>query len=54
MDEEFAIPDRLEALKSSDIPDIARAALNEAHFTYAVPQYMDQRACEKLISGMLA
>ena len=32
---------------------IARNALKEAHYTYAVPRYMDQRTCEKLISKML-
>jgi alcohol dehydrogenase len=53
MNEEFGIPSRLEALERSDIPDIARAALKEAHFTYAVPKYMDQRTCERLISKML-
>ncbi|MGD8425396.1 MAG: iron-containing alcohol dehydrogenase [Gammaproteobacteria bacterium] len=53
MNEEFGIPSGLEALERSDIPDIARAALKEAHFTYAVPKYMDQRTCERLISRML-
>jgi alcohol dehydrogenase class IV len=53
MNEEFGIPSQLEALERSDIPDIARAALKEAHFTYAVPKYMDQRTCERLISKML-
>jgi alcohol dehydrogenase class IV len=50
---EFGIPDGLEALEKSDIPAIARNALKEAHYTYAVPRYMDQRTCEKLISKML-
>ena len=54
MNEQFGIPDTLEALKKSDIPAIARAALKEAHFTYAVPKYMDQKACEGLIAKMLA
>jgi alcohol dehydrogenase len=54
MNEQFGIPDKLEALKKSDIPAIARAALKEAHFTYAVPRYMDQPACEALIAKMLA
>ena len=51
---EFGIPDRLEALREADIPEIARNALKEAHYTYAVPRYMDQRTCEKLIAKMLA
>ncbi len=54
MNEQFGIPDKLDALKKSDIPGIARAALKEAHFTYAVPRYMDQPACERLIAKMLA
>jgi len=54
MNEQFGIPDKLEALKKSDIPAIARAALKEAHFTYAVPRYMDQPTCEALIAKMLA
>lgn len=53
MNEEFGIPSGLEALKKSDIPKIASSALKEAHYTYAVPRYMDQRACETLISKML-
>jgi alcohol dehydrogenase len=53
MNEEFGIPSGLEALKKSDIPKIAGNALKEAHYTYAVPRYMDQAACEALISKML-
>lgn len=52
MNEQFGIPEKLEALKASDIPSIARAALKEAHYTYAVPRYMDQPACEALIAKM--
>jgi alcohol dehydrogenase class IV len=51
---EFGIPDRLDALQEADIPEIARNALKEAHYTYAVPRYMDQRTCEQLIGKMLA
>ena len=54
LNEEFGIPDRLDALHRSDIPAIARNALKEAHYTYAVPRYMDQRTCERLIAKMLA
>jgi alcohol dehydrogenase class IV len=54
MNAEFGIPDSLEALESADIPAIAEAALKEAHFTYAVPRYMDQRACERLVGQMVA
>ena len=54
MNKEFGIPQQLEALKKSDIPAIAASALKEAHYTYAVPRYMDQRTCEGLIRKMLA
>ncbi len=53
MNQEFGIPQHLEALKKSDIPAIAAKALKEAHYTYAVPRYMDQRTCEGLIRKML-
>jgi len=53
LNEEFGIPDKLDALSKSDIPAIARAALKEAHYTYAVPRYMDQATCEGLIEKML-
>jgi alcohol dehydrogenase len=49
----FDIPSTLKDLKRDDIPGIAREALKEAHFTYAVPRYMDQHTCEALIAGML-
>ncbi|MGH8454407.1 MAG: iron-containing alcohol dehydrogenase [Nevskiales bacterium] len=53
MNQEFGIPDRLQALKATDIPAIATAALSEARFTYAVPRYMDKKTCENLIRQML-
>ena len=53
MMKEFDIPEKLDALKKSDIPTIATAALEEARFTYAVPKYMDQATCETLIQKML-
>jgi alcohol dehydrogenase class IV len=53
MNEEFGIPSGLDDLRKSDIPKIASSALKEAHYTYAVPRYMDQHACENLIGKML-
>ncbi|MEM9056759.1 MAG: iron-containing alcohol dehydrogenase [Pseudomonadota bacterium] len=53
MNEKFAIPAKLDALKASDIPGIARAALKEAHSTYAVPRYIDRAECEALVRQML-
>lgn len=43
------IPDKLDTLEIADIPDIARAALKEAHGTYAVPRFMDAPTCEAVI-----
>ncbi|MDX1670113.1 MAG: iron-containing alcohol dehydrogenase, partial [Limnobacter sp.] len=40
MNKKFGIPTHLDALKKSDVPDIAKSALGEARFTYAVPKYM--------------
>jgi len=51
---EFGIPTKVEKLKSNDIPAIATAALKEAHWTYAVPRYMDKPTCEGLVRQMLA
>lgn len=51
---DFGIPEGLKELRAEDIPAIAKAALEEAHMTYAVPRYMDQAAAERLIRQMLA
>ena len=50
----FDIPEKLTALKAEDIPGIARAALREAHGTYAVPRYMDGPDCETFIGQIMA
>lgn len=54
LNETFKIPTKVEKLKASDIPAITDAALKEAHWTYAVPRYMDKPTCEKLVRQMLA
>lgn len=51
---ELDIPSVLTDLRPEDIPAISRNALKEAHFTYAVPKYMDQETCEDLVSKMVA
>ncbi|CBL44056.1 Iron-containing alcohol dehydrogenase [gamma proteobacterium HdN1] len=51
--QECGIPAGLADLRAEDIPQIAAAALQEAHFTYAVPRYMDQKTCEGLVRRML-
>lgn len=53
MNAEFDIPAKIEKLQVKDIPAIADAALKEARFTYAVPRYMDQTACEGLLRQMM-
>ncbi len=47
------VPDKIEDLKEKDIPGIARAALKEAHLSYAVPRYMDQKTCEGILRKMM-
>lgn len=54
MNEKFNIPTTLKDLRNEDIGQIARAALSEARFTYAVPRYMDKSACEQLVRQMLS
>lgn len=53
MNQQFGVPSRLDALQATDIPAIAKAALSEAHFTYAVPRYMDRLTCERFVAQML-
>ncbi len=53
MNRSFGIPDKLDALQAQDIPQIARAARQEARFTYAVPRYMRRETCERVVSQML-
>ena len=53
MNRTFQIPEKLDALRKEDIPRIAKAARAEARFTYAVPRYMRQSSCERVVSQML-
>ena len=50
----FDIPEQLSDLKTDDIPGIAKSALDEAHYNYAVPKYMNQKVCEDLLNKMVA
>jgi alcohol dehydrogenase class IV len=50
----FNIPNHLNDLKVSDIPSLAKSALDEAHQNYPVPKYMDQSTCENLLNKMVA
>jgi len=49
----FDIPEQLDSLKTSDIPIIAKQALEEAHMNYPVPKYMNQKMCESILSKMV-
>lgn len=51
---DFNIPEKLDALKEEDIPQIAKLALKEAHYNYPVPKYMNQDVCETIIKKMVA
>ncbi len=53
MNEAMGIPKTLDALQAHDIPDIAKAALHEAHYTYPVPKYMDMNQCQALLRKLL-
>lgn len=50
----FNIPSHLKDLKVSDIPEIAKSALEEAHLNYPVPKYMNQTTCENMLNKMVA
>ena len=54
MNKELGVPETLEALRPSDISDIAKTALHEAHYLYPVPKYMDQSQCEAILRRMVA
>lgn len=50
---EFGVPTQVDKLKAEDIPAITDKALSEAHWTYAVPRYMDKPECKAFIRQML-
>lgn len=51
---DVGLPVTLDALQADDIPDLARAALREAHAGYPVPRYMNQAECELVIAKVLS
>lgn len=53
MNSSFGMPEAVAELKVTDIPRIARAARQEARFTYAVPRYMSRAQCEDVVAKML-
>jgi alcohol dehydrogenase len=50
---EFGIPSYVDALQVEHIPEIAEKAAGEAHWTYAVPRYMDTPELEVFVRQML-
>jgi alcohol dehydrogenase len=48
------IPEKLEALKAADVPEVARAAMIEAHRDYPVPKNMAPAEAEALLRRCLA
>jgi alcohol dehydrogenase class IV len=48
------IPEKLEALKAGDVPEVARAAMVEAHRDYPVPKNMSLAEAEGLLRQCLA
>lgn len=51
--EEIGIPATLDKLQESDVEELVRGALEEAHFLYAVPKYMDEDECANVIRKLL-
>ena len=49
----FEWPDLLAALKAADVPEIARAAMIEAHRDYPVPKNMTLAEAEGLLRRLL-
>ena len=43
----------MDALRESDIPDLARAACREADANYPVPRYMSPAQCEAILRQVL-
>ena len=48
------IPTKLAALKADDIPEVARAAMIEAHRDYPVPKNMSLAEAEQLLQQCLS
>jgi alcohol dehydrogenase len=53
LNEDLGIPRHLEALRETDIPELAKAACWEADTNYPVPRYMSPAICEGILRGIL-
>ncbi len=54
LNQQLNIPTHFPELQICDIPLIAKRALAEAHGTYPVPGYMNQKQCESLLRQFIA
>lgn len=53
LNRDLGIPTRLDALRETDIPELARAACWEADTNYPVPRYMSPETCAGLLRQVL-
>lgn len=53
LNQRFGIASKVSQLQATDIATIAKAALAEARFTYAVPRYLNQHSAEQLLNQLL-
>jgi alcohol dehydrogenase len=49
----IGVPERLDALRAADIPELARRAMAEAQGFYPVPRFMGQAQCEAILHKLL-
>ncbi len=47
------LPRQLDSLIAEDIPALAKAALHESHYLYAVPCYMTHKQCVEIMAKLL-
>jgi len=53
LNDDIGIPRHLDALRTADIPELAKAACWEADTNYPVPRYMSPATCESLLREIL-
>jgi len=53
LNKDIKIPNGIAELKESDIPELAKKALKEAHPDYPVPKFMTLKECEKILTKLL-
>ncbi|MEH6551576.1 MAG: iron-containing alcohol dehydrogenase [Pseudomonadales bacterium] len=48
----IGLPAQAEFLQAEDFPRIAKEALQEAHYSYAVPRFMSEKQCEVILEQL--